>query len=55
MQDPRPHASIAWLVGDQEAALQQHVAKAETCFTGEGVAGRDLEWSQKVRPEGKFS
>jgi len=47
-QDARPHASIAWLLGDEEQALQDHILQTLKSHPHEGLAGREVEWSQQV-------
>lgn len=46
--DARPHASIAWMLGDEEAALQHHIMQTLKSHPHEGLAGRQVDWSQQI-------
>ena len=47
-QDPRPHVSFAWLLGDEEQAVSQHIDKVRKAMSGSGMAWRDNAWSQQA-------
>ncbi len=47
-QECRPHCSFAWLVGDEEEALQMYIQQAMKEHPHRGLAGRDIDWSHKV-------
>jgi len=47
-RDPKPHCSIAWVLGDEEEALQVHIREVMRRHSHGGVAGRDVEWLQQV-------
>lgn len=49
-QDPRPHASIAWLLGDQEEKVQAYIDSIAAVHSKRGLAGREVIWSQQVVP-----
>jgi len=48
MQDAKPHASIAWLLGDEEKAIQDHILRVVEAHPHRGLAGREVVWSQQV-------
>jgi len=46
--DAKPHASIAWLLGDEEKAIQDHILRVVEAHPHRGLAGREVVWSQQV-------
>ena len=48
LQDPRPHVSCAWLLGDEEQAVADHIDKVRKAYLGNGMAWRDSLWLQQA-------
>lgn len=49
MQDPRPHLSVAWALGNRTEQLSSVIAALHGAGGGAGVACQGLQWSCQVR------
>ena len=48
VQDPRPHVSVAWALGDCTDELNAMISQIHAEGESGGVAGQGLRWSSQV-------